>query len=166
LVLERWELAQMYQAASAAARTDSDVTFNERLERVITSILRHCHLIIEKMGVYSTLFGTIQCYDFLLGAYAAITLVEYSDYLPNVEATFQLVQKVHSGWHPVGDEPVFTWAKNMMYKRAVDKGKETAASEHRSQDIPQGSETWWAPFELLNSALPCDDVNMWPGTDE
>ncbi|KAH8659882.1 hypothetical protein BX600DRAFT_513542 [Xylariales sp. PMI_506] len=166
LVLERWELAQLHQLVAVSAhRVDMGTANNShhgQLEELTASILHHCHLVVEKMGTYAALVGTVQTYDFLLSAYAAITLVEYSECLPDVQATFRLMERVHLEQRGVKKEPVFNWAKNMMHKRATDRDRQAERSQQRwNSDGAPAVETWWAPSELLNSALNFSDVDMY-----
>ncbi|CAH0020623.1 unnamed protein product, partial [Clonostachys rhizophaga] len=167
LVLERWQLAQRHQETDKSAPTkqgEATITYRHCNEGLISSMLRHCTLVLEGMGKYAASIGPITTYDLLLGAYAAVTLVEYSDYLSDVKKVFDLMQTVSDQWPSfMSPEPVFDWAKSMMSKRVADIGNESAAISPPSSNLFHPSDTWWTPLDFIMYAGTADDTDITMG---
>ncbi|TQB70583.1 hypothetical protein MPDQ_000302 [Monascus purpureus] len=115
LILARWDLA--HRASSA------DTTNNIIILRLINQAIYHSHQILEQMMHPDRAPSYVhQTYNTLLRAYAGVTLVEYGVYLPDIQGTFRLMERVLCC--PAQEErlvePVFQWATNVMRKRALD----------------------------------------------
>jgi len=103
------------------------------------------------MGQLMKAYGALQIYDLLLGAYAAVTLVEFADYLENVETTYLLMDEVQKIRRVTCSlEPVYSWATDMMKKRMLDTMQQDMEPV---LEIPQRFELWCPPFEALSSTL-------------
>lgn len=101
-------------------------TRQQRISGLIELILRYSHLLLDKgMHLCSQTALVKPSYDFLISAYAGVTLVEYASFLQNPKLTFELMEKVQIqgqwGYNPkISLEPVFNWATNVMRKKAQD----------------------------------------------
>ncbi|CAI6336788.1 unnamed protein product [Periconia digitata] len=145
LIVDRWELVQSQQRNPNLPHTDV------QLERHIESNIHHSYSIIKDMGVLMESFGALHIYDFLLGAYAAVTLVELVDHLEDIEKTYSLMAKVQNIRRiTCSMEPVFSWATDMMRKRMLDTAQQDL---HSGAERSQSFGVWWPPFEALNSTL-------------
>uniref|UniRef100_A0A8H7K6H7 Transcriptional activator of proteases prtT n=1 Tax=Bionectria ochroleuca TaxID=29856 RepID=A0A8H7K6H7_BIOOC len=164
LVLERWQLAQRHQETDKSAPTqqgEATITYRHCNEGLINSMLRHCTLVLEGMGKYAAAIGPTTTYDLLLGAYAAVTLVEYSDYLSDVKQVFDLMQTVSDQWPSfMSLEPVFDWAKSMMSKRVAERGNQSAAVSPLNSIFFNPSDTWWTPLDFITYAGTADDADI------
>jgi hypothetical protein len=144
LILARWEVAKLQAVPRQQHQEEEEVeetkgkgtgeetefsdsaTRQQRISSLIERILRYSHLLLDKgMHLCSQTALVKPSYDFLISAYAGVTLVEYASFLPNPKLTFELMEKVqiqgHWGYNPkISLEPVFNWATNVMRKKAQD----------------------------------------------
>ncbi|WKT43925.1 hypothetical protein QSH57_008778 [Fusarium oxysporum f. sp. vasinfectum] len=93
----------------------------------------------------------IHTFDFLMGAYAHVTLVEFADHLEDIDRTFRLmeeVQNLRKDTYVV--EPVSIWAMNMMRKRLLDTVR--PEMDVQTEMLP-GLDVWWPPFEALSTRM-------------
>lgn len=96
-------------------------------------------------------YGALQIYDLLLGAYAAVTLVEFADHLENIESTYLLMEEVQNIRRATCSvQHVYAWATDMMKKRLLDEMQQDLEPV---LEMPQRFEIWCPPFEALNSTL-------------
>jgi hypothetical protein len=182
LILARWEVAKL-QAVPRQQHQEEEVeeakgkvtgeeneysdsaTRQQRISSLIERILHYSHLLLDTgMHLCSQTALVKPSYDFLISAYAGVTLVEYASFLPNPKLTFELMEKVqiqgHWGYNPkVSLEPVFNWATNVMRKKAQDYSvsmQEQAELDamHSSYDTAESQvpiSMGWIPNILLDS---------------
>ncbi|PVI07415.1 hypothetical protein DM02DRAFT_551005 [Periconia macrospinosa] len=149
LIVTRWELAQLRQDKPSTSLQ------NTWLERHIESIIDDSHSIIRNMGHLMKTYGALHIYDFLLGAYAAVTLVELADHLKDTENTYLLMEEVQSIRRVTCSmEPVYSWATDMMKKRVLDTMQQYTEP---GPEMSRRFEIWCPPFEALNSTLEFAD---------
>ncbi|KAH7244528.1 uncharacterized protein BKA55DRAFT_574037 [Fusarium redolens] len=145
LLANRWELSQLRQEEIENARE------NAMYDQYIEPILKQSHQIIRFSREMTKQKRVIHTFDFLMGAYAHVTLVEFSDHLEDIDKTFRLmkdVQNLRQGTYVF--EPVSSWAMNMMRKRVFD----TVRPEMNAQtEAWPGREVWWPPFEALSTRM-------------
>ncbi|KAF5576619.1 transcriptional activator of proteases prtT [Fusarium pseudoanthophilum] len=145
LLANRWEL-------SLRQKEDlNNAGENAGYEQQIECILEHSHQIIRFCREMIRQKRIIHTFDFLMGAYAHVTLVEFSDHLLDIEKTFRLmeeVQDLRKDTYVV--EPVSIWAMNMMRKRVYDAARPEL--ETRTETLP-GLDVWWPPFEALSNRM-------------
>ena len=172
LIFERWELAQIHQhimTARDAKHPDLNVgpggdEGETNLQECMRSIIRHCNKLLEQISDYMILLGTIQTFDFLLCAYAAITLVEFAEYIDDLGSTFALMDRIHLERQSTDKvEPVFGWPRDMMHKQVVDRDGSGSWSRLRAEML-HGYEMEWTPFDLMTTAmnftLDCSHIGL------
>ncbi|KAF5618391.1 transcriptional activator of proteases prtT [Fusarium sp. NRRL 52700] len=145
LLANRWELSQLHK--EDVNNTRENVVYGQSIE----SILEHSHKIIRFSMEVTRQKKIIHTFDFLMCAYAHVTLVEFSDHLENIGETFRLmeeVQNLRKDTYVV--EPVSIWAMNMMRKRVFDTVRPEIEAE--SEMLP-GLDVWWPPFEALSTRM-------------
>ncbi|RAO72530.1 uncharacterized protein BHQ10_008542 [Talaromyces amestolkiae] len=144
LILARWEVAKLQAVPRQQHQEEEEMeeakgegtgeeiefsdsaTRQQRISSVIELIIRYSHLLLDKGMLLCSQTALVKpSYDFLISAYAGITLVEYASFLPNPKLTFELMEKVqiqgHRSYNPeISLEPVFNWATNVMRKKAQD----------------------------------------------
>ncbi|KAF5247680.1 hypothetical protein FANTH_6303 [Fusarium anthophilum] len=141
LLANRWELSQRHK------EDINNAGENAVYEQQIECILEHSHQIIRFCREMTSQKRIIHTFDFLMGAYAHVTLVEFSDHLEDIDKTFRLmeeVQNLRKGTYVV--EPVSIWAMNMMRKRVYDAARPEMDTQ---ADTLPGLDVWWPPFEAL-----------------
>ncbi|KAF9773338.1 hypothetical protein IL306_008871 [Fusarium sp. DS 682] len=145
LLANRWELSQLRQ--EDIERAPESAVYDQHIE----PILAQSHQIIRFIGDLTRQKSVIHTFDFLMGAYAHVTLVEFSDHLEDIEKTFRLMEEVQNLRKDVYVfEPVSSWAMNMMRKRVFD----TVRPEMDAQaETWPGRDVWWPPFEALSSRM-------------
>ncbi|KAH7203465.1 hypothetical protein DER44DRAFT_885311 [Fusarium oxysporum] len=145
LLANRWALSQLHKEDINNARENA--VYDQHIE----PILKHSHQIIRLSREMTRQKRVIHTFDFLMGAYAHVTLVEFSDHLEDIDKTFRLmeeVQNLRNDTYVV--EPVSIWAMNMMRKRLLD----TARPEMDVQtEMLPGLNVWWPPFEALSTRM-------------
>ncbi|KAF5578040.1 transcriptional activator of proteases prtT [Fusarium pseudocircinatum] len=145
LLANRWELSQ---------RQKEDINNtgeNGVYEQQIECILEHSHEIIRFSREMTNQKKIIHTLDFLMGAYAHVTLVEFSDHLEDIGKTFRLmeeVQDLRKDTYVV--EPVSIWAMNMMRKRVYDAAR--PEMDTQTETLPS-LDVWWPPFEALSNRM-------------
>jgi hypothetical protein len=114
-------------------------------------IIHHSQTILEQMMQLSARTRYVKpTYDFLLGAYAAMTLVEYAHSIQDVQKSHELMKRAVSEQKQIGpEEPVLSWAADMMRKKSLDV---------LPVDVPgdgvqntQEHQRIWVPYDLINS---------------
>ncbi|RMZ86012.1 hypothetical protein DV737_g183, partial [Chaetothyriales sp. CBS 132003] len=162
LILARWELNKIHRGSilSHDSYEEADTEFPQtRIQQLLNLIIEHSQLILEQTADADA-SPTISkpAYDFLLAAYAAITVVEYSNSLPDVEATFGLMQKVCNQAKEMGSvEPVFKWATDMMSKRVVDVLQKMAAESYSVIELLHPTGPVYRRVSTAPPRLPTDD---------
>ncbi|EWZ81175.1 hypothetical protein FOWG_14748 [Fusarium oxysporum f. sp. lycopersici MN25] len=145
LLTHRWELSQLRQADIENARENA--VYDQQIE----PILKHSHQIIRISREMTRQKRVIHTFDFLMGAYAHVTLVEFADHLEDIDKTFRLMQEVQNlrkDTYVV--EPVSIWAMNMMRKRLLDTVR--PEMDVQTEMLP-GLDVWWPPFETLSTRM-------------
>ncbi|KAF5672623.1 transcriptional activator of proteases prtT [Fusarium circinatum] len=145
LLASRWELSQRHK------EDINNAGENAVFEQLIQCILEHSHQIIRFSREMTRQKRIIHTFDFLMGAYAHVTLVEFSDHLEAIDKTFRLmeeVQNLRKGTYVV--EPVSIWAMNMMRKRVYDAAR--PEMDTQTETLP-GLDVWWPPFEALSNRM-------------
>lgn len=145
LLTHRWELSQLRQADIENARENA--VYDQQIE----PILKHSHQIIRISREMTRQKRVIHTFDFLMGAYAHVTLVEFADHLEDIDKTFRLmeeVQNLRKDTYVV--EPVSIWAMNMMRKRLLDTVR--PEMDVQTEMLP-GLDVWWPPFETLSTRM-------------
>lgn len=145
LLANRWELSQLQK------EDINNVRENALYGQHIESILEHSHHVVRLSRDMIKQKKIIHTFDFLMGAYAHITMVEFSDHLEDIDETFRLmeeVQNLRKDTYVV--EPVSIWAMNMMRKRVFDAARPEVDTQ--TQMLP-GLDVWWPPFEALSTRM-------------
>ncbi|SCN92828.1 uncharacterized protein FFB20_09294 [Fusarium fujikuroi] len=145
LLANRWELSQLQKEDINNVRENA--VYGQHIE----SILEHSHHVIRLSRDMIRQKKIIHTFDFLMGAYAHVTLVEFSDHLEDIDETFRLmeeVQNLRKDTYVV--EPVSIWAMNMMRKRVFDAARPEVDTQ--TQILP-GLDVWWPPFEALSTRM-------------
>ncbi|KAF4435872.1 Transcriptional activator of proteases prtT [Fusarium acutatum] len=145
LLAHRWELSRQRQGDMGS--TGECTVYDEQ----IYGILKHSHQIIRFSREMTRQKKIIHTFDFLIGAYAHVTLVEFSDHLEDIDETFRLmeeVQNLRKDTYVV--EPVSIWAMNMMRKRLLDTVRPDVDAQ--TEMLP-GLDVWWPPFEALSTRM-------------
>ncbi|ENH74383.1 Transcriptional activator of proteases prtT [Fusarium oxysporum f. sp. cubense race 1] len=145
LLTHRWELSRLRQADIENARE------NAMYDQHIEPILKYSHQIIRISREMTGQKRVIHTFDFLMGAYAHVTLVEFADHLEDIDKTFRLmeeVQNLRKDTYVV--EPVSIWAMNMMRKRLLDTVR--PEMDVQTEMLP-GLDVWWPPFEALSTRM-------------
>ena len=104
-------------------------------------------------------------YDYLLTAYAGVTLAEYCSSIPDMHATYTLMENVRTQTRiPRSIEGVFSWATNVVQKKARD-----FVDSSVSIDVDDTFYTYpasvadWAPFRFIDS-MPASTWNEMSGS--
>ncbi|EKV05913.1 hypothetical protein PDIG_81100 [Penicillium digitatum PHI26] len=160
LILSRWELAKQNQSISP-----SSLVRNERINELTETVICHAQLVLREIFVLCTSETAFvrPTYDYLLAAYAGVTLAEYCASIPDVHATYTLMEDVRTQAKiPKSIEGVFSWATNVVQKKAKDilDSKATIIPDDSFYSYP-GSVTDWAPFRFIDS-MPASD---WDGVN-
>ncbi|KAF5536347.1 transcriptional activator of proteases prtT [Fusarium mexicanum] len=145
LLANRWELSQRHK------EDINNASENAVFEQQIECILEHSHQIIRFCREMTRQKRIIHTFDFLMGAYAHVTLVEFSDHLEDIDKTFRLMEEVQNfrkDTYVV--EPVSIWAMNMMRKRVYDAAR--PEMDTQTETLP-GLDVWWPPFEALSNRM-------------
>ncbi|KAI1060735.1 hypothetical protein LB506_007062 [Fusarium annulatum] len=145
LLANRWELSQLQKEDINNVRENA--VYGQHIE----SILEHSHHVVRLSRDMIRQKKIIHTFDFLMGAYAHVTLVEFSDHLEDIDETFRLmeeVQNLRKNTYVV--EPVSIWAMNMMRKRVFDAARPEVNTQ--AQMLP-GLDVWWPPFEALSTRM-------------
>jgi hypothetical protein len=158
LILSRWELAKQNQSISP----DSLIR-TERINELTETVIRHAQLVLQEILVLCSAETAFvrPTYDYLLTAYAGVTLAEYCGSIADVHATYTLMENVRTQARiPRSIEGVFSWATNVVRKKAKDilDSKLPLAPEDTFYSYP-GSVADWAPFRFIDS-MPVSD---WDG---
>lgn len=103
-------------------------------------------------------------YDYLLTAYAGITLAEYCSSIPDVHATYTLMENVRTQARiPRSIEGVFSWATNVVRKKARDfLDKNVPINVDDTFYSYPVSVAEWAPFRFIDS-MPASE---WDGMND
>ncbi|KAF5724198.1 transcriptional activator of proteases prtT [Fusarium mundagurra] len=152
LLANRWELSQRHKEDL------NNSSENAVYEQQIECILEHSHQIIRFSREMTRQKSIIHTFDFLMGAYAHVTLVEFSDHLEDIDKTFRLmeeVQNLRKDTYVV--EPVSIWAMNMMRKRVYDAAR--PEMDTQTETLP-GLDVWWPPFEALSTRMEYTSTEM------
>jgi len=150
LILERWELAQMPPEALSRAE-EEDLTTPNAAEVLTKSIIECALSVLSSIGSVTDTYGTIPTYDILLGSYAAVTLVQFAEFLPDIRRVSELMmwvdQQRRSPWNR---GQVLTWASNMMQKKLLDS--EAGDQRPVGSDTMQGDTVFqWMPLGVLDT---------------
>ncbi|KAJ5158518.1 transcriptional regulator family: Fungal Specific TF, partial [Penicillium coprophilum] len=158
LILSRWELAKQNQVMSP-----DSLMRNERINELTQTVIRHAQLVLREILVLCTAETAFvrPTYDYLLTAYAGVTLAEYCSSISDVHATYTLMEDVRTQARiPRSIEGVFSWATNVVQKKAKDflDSKVAVVPDDTFYSYP-GSVADWAPFRFIDS-MPASD---WDG---
>ncbi|KAJ5561406.1 transcriptional regulator family: Fungal Specific TF [Penicillium sp. DV-2018c] len=158
LILSRWELAKQNQSISP----DSLIR-TERLNELTETVIRHAQLVLQEIIVLcsSETAHVRPTYDYLLTAYAGVTLAEYCGSISDIHATYTLMENVRTQARiPRSIEGVFSWATNVVRKKARDMldSKLPIAPDDTFFSYP-ASVADWAPFRFIDS-MPASDWDM------
>ncbi|CAG8366591.1 unnamed protein product [Penicillium salamii] len=157
LILSRWELAKQNQSMSP----NSPIR-NGRINELTEAVIRHAQLVLRDIMVLcsSDSAFTRPTYDYLLTAYAGVTLAEYCSSIPDMHATYTLMENVRTEARiPRSIEGVFSWATNVVQKKARDLVDSTVSIDvgDNFYSYP-ASVADWAPFRFIDS-MPASDWN-------
>lgn len=102
-------------------------------------------------------------YDYLLTAYAGVTLAEYCSNISDVNATYTLMENVRTQASiPRSIEGVFSWATNVVQKKARDYVDSNVSINVNDTFFSYpASVAEWAPFRFIDSmpASGWDEMN-------
>lgn len=94
-------------------------------------------------------------------AYAGVTLSEYRNFATNPKATCELMEKVQLQAQGLADQeqPVFSWATNVMRKRAQDFAQMETEMETSNNFLNYDQGLWenWIPSSLIDSVDQFDN---------
>ncbi|KAJ5182036.1 transcriptional regulator family: Fungal Specific TF, partial [Penicillium cf. viridicatum] len=155
LILSRWELAKQNQSTSPNA-----LMRNERINELTETVIRYAQRVLREIFVLCTAETPFvrPTYDYLLTAYAGVTLAEYCASISDVHATYTLMEDVRTQARiPKSIEGVFSWATNVVQKKAKDvlDSKVAVIPDDTFYSYP-GSVADWAPFRFIDS-MPASD---------
>ncbi|KAJ5804550.1 transcriptional regulator family: Fungal Specific TF [Penicillium psychrosexuale] len=158
LILSRWELAKQNQSTSP-----DSLMRTERINELTETVIRHAQLVLREILVLCTSDTAFvrPTYDYLLTAYAGVTLAEYCSSISDVHATYTLMEDVRTQARiPKSIEGVFSWATNVVQKKAKDllDSKVAVIPDDTFYSYP-GSVADWAPFRFIDS-MPASE---WDG---
>ncbi|CRL19344.1 unnamed protein product [Penicillium camemberti] len=158
LILSRWELAKQNQFTSPNA-----LLRNERINELTETVIRYAQRVLREIFVLCTAETPFvrPTYDYLLTAYAGVTLAEYCASISDVHSTYTLMEDVRTQARiPKSIEGVFSWATNVVQKKAKDvlDSKVAVIPDDTFYSYP-GSVADWAPFRFIDS-MPASD---WDG---
>jgi hypothetical protein len=161
LILSRWELAKQSQCLSP-----SSPIRNDHIDGLTETVIRHAQLVLRDILVLcsSDTAFVRPTYDYLLAAYAGVTLAEYCSSIPDVHATYTLMENVRTQARiPKSIEGVFSWATNVVRKKARDllDSNVTINVDDTFYSYPD-SVAGWAPFRFID-LMPAPD---WDGMNE
>ncbi|KAJ5793599.1 transcriptional regulator family: Fungal Specific TF, partial [Penicillium paradoxum] len=150
LILSRWELAKHNQSLSS-----DSLMGNERLNELTDTVIRHALLVLREIIVLCSADTAFvrPTYDYLLAAYAGVTLAEYCGSISDVHATYTLMENVRTQARiPRSIEGIFSWATNVVRKKAKDllDTKISMAPDDTFYSYA-GSVADWAPFRFIDS---------------
>jgi hypothetical protein len=139
---------------------------NDHINGLTETVIRNAQLVLRDIIVLSssdTAFAR-PTYDYLLAAYAGITLAEYCSNIPDVHATYTLMESVRTQARiPRSIEGVFSWATNVVRKKARDSlDSNVAINVDDSFYLYPVSVAEWAPFRFIDS-MPASE---WDGMNE
>ncbi|KAJ5228278.1 hypothetical protein N7489_008986 [Penicillium chrysogenum] len=158
LVLSRWELAKQNKSTPPDA-----LMRNERINGLTETVIRHAQLVLREILVLCTSDTAFvrPTYDYLLTAYAGVTLAEYCASISDVHATYTLMEDVRTQARiPKSIEGVFSWATNVVQKKAKDLlDSKVAVVPDDTFYTYAGSVADWAPFRFIDS-MPASE---WDG---
>jgi hypothetical protein len=135
---------------------------NERINGLTETVIRHAQLVLREILVLCTSDTAFvrPTYDYLLTAYAGVTLAEYCASISDVHATYTLMEDVRTQARiPRSIEGVFSWATNVVQKKAKDLLDSKVAVAVVPDDTfytYAGSVADWAPFRFIDSMPPSD----------
>ncbi|KAJ5749088.1 uncharacterized protein N7511_010784 [Penicillium nucicola] len=161
LILSRWELAKQQQGMSPGSLAQ-----NERLKDLTQTVIRHAQVVLSEILIYGSSETAFvrPTYDYLLSAYAGVTLAEYSSDISDIHATYTLMENVRTQARiPRSIDGVFSWATNVVQKKARDYLDSSVSinSGDTLYSYPM-SVADWAPFRFIDS-LPSSG---WDGLEE
>ncbi|KAK9849277.1 transcriptional regulator family: Fungal Specific TF [Penicillium brevicompactum] len=155
LILSRWELAKQNQSISPGSPIR-----NSRINELTSTVIRHAQLVLRDILVLcsSDAAFTRPTYDYLLTAYAGITLAEYCSSIPDMHATYTLMENVRTQARiPRSIEGVFSWATNVVQKKARDfVDSNVSIGVDDAFYSYSASVADWAPFRFIDS-MPASD---------
>ncbi|KAH8698809.1 hypothetical protein BGW36DRAFT_376755 [Talaromyces proteolyticus] len=189
LILARWELAKAQKRSNNLShqhhhrrnRSQEEVANNDqndsstthvRFSSQINLILRHSHLLLDQvMDLCSQTALVNPSYDFLLTAYAGVTLVEYATFITNPQYTYELMEKVQFQQARCRGskylESVFNWATNVMRKRVYDfvqqqqaKVNEVKESNLSDTQYIEDQDLWTVPTDWVPNVLVCSNYDL------
>jgi hypothetical protein len=158
--LSRWELAKQNQTMSPTSPNRSG-----QINGLTETVIQHAQLVLRDFLVLcssDTRFAR-PTYDYLLTAYAGVTLAEYCSSIPDVHATYTLMENVRTQASiPRSIEGVFSWATNVVQKKARDYVDSSASINVNDTFFSYPvSVAEWAPFRFIDSmpASGWDELN-------
>ncbi|KAJ5941132.1 transcriptional regulator family: Fungal Specific TF, partial [Penicillium verrucosum] len=158
LILSRWELAKQNKSTFPNA-----LMRNERINELTETVIRYAQCVLREFFVLCTAETPFvrPTYDYLLTAYAGVTLAEYCASISDVHATYTLMEDVRTQAKiPKSIVGVFSWATNVVQKKVKDvlDSKVAVIPNDTFYSYP-GSVADWAPFRFIDS-MPASD---WDG---
>ncbi|KAF2008761.1 hypothetical protein BU24DRAFT_429067 [Aaosphaeria arxii CBS 175.79] len=178
LILARWELSQLSEPHESVDPESHSATQQRTTALIDLSLTRSQDLLNILSNLYVSTCQAKLVFDFLLGAYAAVTIVEYSHHLTSTQATFSLMDRIiereRLQFRTI--EPVLQWATDVMRKKAMD---EVQSAQGQEQDMTgmevvygqQGGgaqQMSWVPGVLVESMFSFEEeglgTNMGGGT--
>jgi hypothetical protein len=139
---------------------------NERIKELTQTVIRHAQVVLSEILIFGSSDTPFvrPTYDYLLSAYAGVTLAEYSSDISDIHATYTLMENVKTQARiPKSIEGVFNWATNVVQKKARDYIDSSVSinSGDTLYSYPV-SVADWAPFRFIDS-MP---ASGWEGLDE
>ncbi|KAI1613824.1 hypothetical protein EDD36DRAFT_417685 [Exophiala viscosa] len=158
VMLVRRELKRLTSQPRAGSSYDSLDDRQTQIKKYVEVLIHHSRRILELMITLCLRTAFVRpTYDSLLGAYASVTLVEYAVHLPDIQATFALMEKaLLQGQRAQSNVLVLQWATNMMRKKLLDAMPQRNL-QVTEEDLPEPS-TDWVSYSLVESVFPTDEV--------
>ena len=139
---------------------------NKRIKDLTQTVIRHAQVVLSEILIFGSSDTAFvrPTYDYLLSAYAGVTLAEYSSDISDIHATYTLMENVRTQARiPRSIEGVFNWATNVVQKKARDYLDSSVSinSGDTLYSYPM-SVAEWAPFRFIDS-MPSSG---WDGLEE
>ncbi|KAJ5293877.1 hypothetical protein N7508_008698 [Penicillium antarcticum] len=174
-VSEAWEMANRWSRKYLADGNSQNNTkeplpgslhHSERMKTLTQTVIRHAQVVLSEILIYGSSDTPFvrPTYDYLLSAYAGVTLAEYSSDISDIHATYTLMENVRTQARiPRSIEGVFNWATNVVQKKARDYLDSSVSinSGDTLYSYPM-SVADWAPFRFIDS-MPSSG---WDGFEE
>ncbi|KAF4340825.1 hypothetical protein FBEOM_5277 [Fusarium beomiforme] len=150
LTLIRWELVQV--GSISQSYLDRIAAGEQRSSTLVKVALDRSQQLLQQLAsLHPPAFRATLAHDFLIGAYAALTLTDFSAYIDDVQPAVTVMESVLAQRHQFETtEPVLAWATEVMRARLQANMEQDVAS------LIPGAPTDWIP-DILIGAVPLEE---------